>query len=97
MGGIEGGAEDNRRAGPGPGIGNLGEDDKAEERGPDKPQEIERHDGGGIRFLEGLGKREVPDAWTWIGGTVIFGSATYIAFREARRRQEKPEGGVMQT
>ncbi len=40
---------------------------------------------------------EVPDAWTWIGGTVIFGSATYIAFREARRRQEKPDGGVLQT
>lgn len=26
---------------------------------------------------------EVPDAWAWIGGSVIFGSATYIAYREA--------------
>lgn len=26
---------------------------------------------------------EVPDAWAWIGGAVIFGSATYIAYREA--------------
>jgi drug/metabolite transporter (DMT)-like permease len=26
---------------------------------------------------------EIPDAWAWIGGTVIFGSATYIAYREA--------------
>ena len=40
---------------------------------------------------------EVPDLWTWVGGSVIFGSATYIAFREARRKQEKPEGGVMPT
>lgn len=28
--------------------------------------------------------QEIPDAWAWIGGTVIFGSATYIAFREAQ-------------
>ena len=27
---------------------------------------------------------EVPDAWAWIGGSVIFGSATYIAYREAK-------------
>ncbi|MBI4182476.1 MAG: DMT family transporter [Proteobacteria bacterium] len=27
---------------------------------------------------------EVPDPWTWIGGTVIFASATYITVREAR-------------
>lgn len=40
---------------------------------------------------------EVPDIWTWAGGSVIFGSAIYIAFREARRKQEKPEGGVMPT
>ena len=26
---------------------------------------------------------EIPDAWAWIGGTVIFASATYIAYREA--------------
>ncbi|MCA8926609.1 MAG: DMT family transporter [Alphaproteobacteria bacterium] len=28
--------------------------------------------------------QEIPDAWAWIGGSVIFGSATYIAYREAR-------------
>lgn len=26
---------------------------------------------------------EIPDVWAWIGGGVIFASATYIAFREA--------------
>jgi len=31
---------------------------------------------------------EIPDLWTWIGGAVIFGSTTYIAFREARRKGE---------
>ena len=30
-----------------------------------------------------LAWNEIPDAWAWIGGTVIFGSATYIAYREA--------------
>lgn len=33
---------------------------------------------------------QVPDMWTWIGGTVIFASATYISYREhqlARRAQ----------
>lgn len=25
---------------------------------------------------------QVPDLWTWIGGTVIFASATYISYRE---------------
>lgn len=30
---------------------------------------------------------EVPDLWTWIGGTIIFGSATYIAYREARLKR----------
>ncbi len=28
---------------------------------------------------------EEPDMWTWIGGAIIVGSATYIAHREARR------------
>jgi drug/metabolite transporter (DMT)-like permease len=32
---------------------------------------------------------EVPKIWTWIGGAVIFGSTTYIAFREARLRRER--------
>ncbi len=27
---------------------------------------------------------EIPDLWSWIGGGVIFASATYIAFREAQ-------------
>jgi drug/metabolite transporter (DMT)-like permease len=27
---------------------------------------------------------EVPDAWTWIGGSVIFTSSVYVAVRERR-------------
>jgi len=27
---------------------------------------------------------EIPDLWSWVGGGVIFASATYIAFREAQ-------------
>ncbi len=27
---------------------------------------------------------ETPDAWSWLGGAVIFASATYIAYRESR-------------
>lgn len=27
---------------------------------------------------------EVPDLWTWIGGTIIFGAATYVILREAK-------------
>ena len=32
---------------------------------------------------------EIPEIWTWIGGSLIFASTTYIGFREAqlRRRQ----------
>ena len=30
---------------------------------------------------------EVPDVWTWVGGTMIFASALYIADRERRLRQ----------
>ena len=30
---------------------------------------------------------EVPDVWTWVGGTMIFASAGYIADRERRLRQ----------
>ena len=26
---------------------------------------------------------EVPDAWTWLGGAIIVGAATYIAHRES--------------
>jgi drug/metabolite transporter (DMT)-like permease len=32
---------------------------------------------------------EVPDAWTWAGAAIIVGSATYIAHREATRRQRE--------
>ena len=35
---------------------------------------------------------EVPELRTWIGGSLIFASATYIAFREARlARKATPE------
>lgn len=27
---------------------------------------------------------QIPELWTWIGGTIIFASTTYIAFRETR-------------
>ena len=30
---------------------------------------------------------EIPDPWTWVGGTMIFLSASYIAYRERRIRQ----------
>lgn len=30
---------------------------------------------------------EVPDVWTWVGGTIIFASTTYIAYREAALRR----------
>ncbi len=29
---------------------------------------------------------EWPDLWTWVGGTVIFASTTYLSYREARLR-----------
>ena len=29
---------------------------------------------------------EIPDVWTWVVGTVIFGAATYIAYRESRAK-----------
>ncbi|MFX4220256.1 MAG: DMT family transporter [Thalassobaculum sp.] len=31
---------------------------------------------------------EVPDVWTWVGGAMIFSSATYIGIREARLKKE---------
>ncbi len=34
---------------------------------------------------------EIPEIWTWIGGSVIFASTTYIAFREARLRRDRGE------
>ena len=30
---------------------------------------------------------EIPDIWTWIGGTIIFASTTYISYREATLRR----------
>lgn len=33
---------------------------------------------------------EVPDIWSWIGGTVIFLNAVYITFHEAGARTDKP-------
>ena len=30
---------------------------------------------------------EVPDEFTWVGGMMIFASATYIAYREANLRK----------
>ena len=32
---------------------------------------------------------ETPDVWTWVGGTVIFASTTYIAYREAALRRAR--------
>lgn len=34
---------------------------------------------------------EVPDLWAWLGGTVIFASATYIAYRESRQSRTEKE------
>lgn len=39
---------------------------------------------------------QVPDLWTWVGGTVIFASATYISYREhqlARRATAPTHAG----
>ena len=42
---------------------------------------------------------EIPDVWTWVGGTIIFSAATYIAYQEARVKAEReartppPEAG----
>ena len=32
---------------------------------------------------------EIPDMWTWTGGTIIFASTTYIAYREATLRRAR--------
>jgi drug/metabolite transporter (DMT)-like permease len=32
---------------------------------------------------------EIPDVYTWAGGTMIFGSATYIAFREKKLHKQR--------
>lgn len=36
---------------------------------------------------------EIPDAFTWIGGTIIFASTTYIAYREAALRRARASPG----
>jgi len=35
---------------------------------------------------------EVPDLFTWVGGTMIFGSAIYIAFREKKLHRDRKSG-----
>lgn len=35
---------------------------------------------------------EIPDAFTWVGGIMIFAAATYIAFREKKLHQRKESG-----
>ena len=32
---------------------------------------------------------EIPEIWTWIGGSLIFASTTYISFREAYLKQKQ--------
>jgi drug/metabolite transporter (DMT)-like permease len=38
---------------------------------------------------------EIPDAWTWVGGAMIFSATSYIAYRERRRqgRSQHRNGG----
>ena len=36
---------------------------------------------------------QTPDAWTFVGAAVIFGSAMYISHREAVRRAQIKSGG----
>ena len=41
---------------------------------------------------------EVPDIWTWIGGTIIFSSTAYISHREVLlSRSQKPNQGFKET
>ena len=35
---------------------------------------------------------EIPDIWTWIGGTMIFAAAVYIAYRESQLKKGQPDG-----
>lgn len=35
---------------------------------------------------------EIPDLWTWVGGALIFASATYIGIRESRMRKRAAVG-----
>src|SRR3546814_19594576 len=37
---------------------------------------------------------QIPDLWTWVGGAVIFTSATYISYREHQlSRRARDTGG----
>jgi len=33
-----------------------------------------------------------PDLWSWVGGALVFGAATYITWREASLARQKPAG-----
>ena len=33
---------------------------------------------------------EIPEIWTWLGGTIIFAATTYITFREAKLKKLDP-------
>lgn len=48
-----------------------------------------------IAAIAFLAYGEIPDRYTWVGGTMIFASAAYIAYRERFRRQDatKPPVG----
>jgi len=37
---------------------------------------------------------EVPDPWAWFGGTIIFTSAVYVAYRERIKNQQPVIGPV---
>ncbi len=37
---------------------------------------------------------EVPDAWTWTGGAIIFASTAYITWRESQRRRGADSAGT---
>ncbi|HMB76605.1 MAG TPA: DMT family transporter [Kiloniellaceae bacterium] len=34
---------------------------------------------------------EIPDPWVWVGGTIIFASAVYVAYRERVKRQSQSQ------
>ena len=36
---------------------------------------------------------EIPDVWTWIGGSMIFSAAVYIASRESQVKKDRPDSG----
>jgi drug/metabolite transporter (DMT)-like permease len=34
---------------------------------------------------------EVPNLWTWIGGSIIFSAVIYITFRESTVKKDDPK------